>query len=43
MSNAGSATPVGSVVVHAGDAQTLRAEVRPSSGSPMDLTFVRDN
>ena len=43
MSNAGSAVPTGTVVVHPSDARTLRVQVRPESGAPMDLTFVRDN
>ncbi len=43
MSTGGSTAPAGSVVVHAGDAQTLSVQVRPESGAPTDLTFVRDN
>jgi hypothetical protein len=43
MSNAGSAVPTGTVVVHPGDARLLRVQVRPESGAPMDLTFVPDD
>ena len=43
MSNAGSAVPTGTVVVHPGDARLLRVQVRPESAAPMDLTFVPDD
>ena len=31
------------MVARAGDAQTLRVQMRPTSGSVTDLTFVREN
>ena len=42
MSNAGSAAPMGTISVHPSDARTLSVQVRPESGAPMDLSFVRD-
>jgi hypothetical protein len=42
MSAVGSATPKRTVVAHAGDERTLRVEMRPESGTPLDLIFVRD-
>jgi hypothetical protein len=42
MSTVGSTAPTGSVVAHSRDARTLSVQVRPESGAPMDLTFVRD-
>ena len=43
MSTVGSTVPSGSVVVHPGDARTLRVQVRPESAAPLDLTFVHDD
>jgi hypothetical protein len=43
MSNAGSAVPTATVVVHSTDPRTLGVQVRPESGTPLDLTFVRDD
>ena len=42
MSAVGSTTLTRTVVAHAGDARTLRVEMRRESGAPLDLTFVRD-
>ena len=42
MSAVGSAAPTGSVVVHSRDVRTLRVQLRPESGTPMDVTFVRE-
>jgi len=36
-------TASGVMVARAGDAQTLRVQMRPTSGSVTDLTFVREN
>jgi hypothetical protein len=43
MSNAGSAVRTGTITVHPADARTLRVQVRPESGAPLDLTFVPDD
>jgi hypothetical protein len=43
MSTVGSAVPTRTVVAHANDARTLRVQMRPESGAPLDLTFVRDD
>ena len=43
MSTAGSAVPAGTVVVHPRDARTVSVQVRPESGTTLDLTFVRDS
>jgi hypothetical protein len=43
MSNAGATVPTGTVVAHSSDARTLRVQVRPDSGAPLDLTFVPDD
>ena len=42
MSAGGSAVPTRTVVVHASDARTLRVQVRPDSGTTLDLAFVPD-
>ena len=36
-------TASGVMVARAGDAQTLRVQMRPTSGAVTDLTFVREN
>ena len=43
MANAGSSSPAGTVVAHASDPRTLWVQVRPDSGAPLALTFVRDD
>ena len=43
MSTAVSAPATRTVVVHANDPRTLRLQMRPESGAPLDLTFVRDD
>jgi hypothetical protein len=41
MSTAGTAAPTRTVVARASDARTLRVQMRPEIGAPLDLTFVR--
>jgi hypothetical protein len=43
MAYARSTTPIGTVVIRPGDAQTLRVQARPASATALDLTFVREN
>jgi hypothetical protein len=43
MTNAGSAEPTGTIVVHPSESRTLRVQVRPESAAPLDLTFVAED
>jgi hypothetical protein len=43
MTAVGATAPTGVMIVRAGDAQTLRVQLRPAGAAGTDLTFVREN
>jgi hypothetical protein len=43
MTTAGTAVPIGTIVLRARDANTLRLQMRPAGAATTDLTFVRED